>query len=79
MVNRAQLGWAIPTNHLRAIAGAWHREMVHAAAEGVPLPSDEFLNARLREAGCHEGELSLWRARIRALRYSEIYESAALT
>jgi hypothetical protein len=76
MVNRTQLGWSIPTNELRIIAGSFHRAITHASQEGVPLPGDEWLDAQLRARGCQANQLAHWRARIRALRYSEMFESA---
>jgi hypothetical protein len=54
-INGTALGqWSLPSGELRLIAGAFHRALTHASSEGLPLPSDEYLDAQLRERGCPE-------------------------
>jgi hypothetical protein len=75
---KQQLGWAIPTSALRVIAGQWHAEMQAAAREGVPLPGDEWIDSKLRDCGCHEAHLQIWRSKIRRMTFAEVYESSQL-
>jgi hypothetical protein len=62
----------------RSIGRAFHLALVEAGDVGAPLPSDEFLNARLRERGCPESRLAEMRDRIRSLRFATAFESAAI-
>ena len=78
-INGTALGqWSLPSGELRLIAGAFHRALTHASSEGLPLPSDEYLDAQLRERGCPETQLAHWRDRIRALRFADIFESSQI-
>jgi len=62
---------------------AWGREVAREFAAAVAhadcleaLPSDEWLDARLRERGCPEDQLETWRARIKTMPLREIADGA---
>jgi hypothetical protein len=61
-INGTTLGqWTLSWGELRSIARAFHAELTSAAGAEAALPSDEYLDAQLRERGCPETQLSHWR------------------
>jgi hypothetical protein len=60
----AKQAWSVTDGQLRELA-RWYRLAV--ARADWRLPSNAWLNARLRERGCPERELAAWRHRIKAL------------
>jgi hypothetical protein len=75
---RGKTGWTLPEGELRSIGRAFHLALVEAGDVGAPLPSDEFLNAPLRERGCPDSQLAHWRDRIRQVRFAAAFESSAI-
>ena len=65
------------SSELRGIAASFHRALTEAASERMPLPGDEYLDARLRELRCPQALLAFYRDRIRKMKVSEVFESSS--